>query len=303
MHENSSIVEALSHSLVVWILFSAAGFVPLLPFAVLGTVIPDADIFYSFISDKAPSLYLFTHGGISHSLAGAFFLSVLSYGVVTSIALIGIIPFSLVAIGGVSGFVAVLTGSLLHLAIDVLACPGIPLLAPVSDRKYTIGILPGPSILLACAAVGLVLVTVPWLMEFSFALHFYTLIVLIYLAVRGVFFLYAGIRIQGRKVPKVNPFSWLAISEEEDHCTVQEYSLVRGVIHESVFLRYKHTSAEEAKSALRLPEVRRLLYYSYCVIAERIGPELILSDPLRENGYLYYPPHYTRVAVPVGDQP
>ncbi len=139
----------------------------LLPFAVLGTVIPDADIFYSFISDKAPSLYLFTHGGISHSLAGAFVLSILSYGVVTSIALIGIIPFSLVAIGGVSGFAAVLTGALLHIAIDVLACPGIPLLAPVSDRKYTIGILPGPSILLAFAALGLVLVTVTRLLEFS----------------------------------------------------------------------------------------------------------------------------------------
>ena len=68
------------------------------------------------------------------------------------------------------GFAAVLAGALLHLAIDVLACPGIPLLAPVADRKYTMGILPGPSILLACAALGLVLVTVTRLLEFSQAL-------------------------------------------------------------------------------------------------------------------------------------
>lgn len=303
MHENSSSVDALSHSLVAWILFSAAGFVPLLPFAILGTVIPDADIFFSFISDEDPSLYLFTHGGIAHSLAGALILSVLSFGVIITIALAGIIPFTLVTGSGVSGFAAVLTGSLLHLAIDVLACPGIPLLAPVSDRKYTIGILPGPSILLAFAALGLVLVTVTQLLEFSRALQFYTLVVVIYLTVRGGFFLVASARIRGRKVPKVNPFRWLVISEDGEHCTVREYSLVRGVIRESVTPRYKLTSAEEVKATLRLPEVRRLFYFSYCVIAERTGPELILSDPLRENGYLYYPPHYKRVTIPMEGLP
>jgi inner membrane protein len=296
-------VDALSHSLVAWILFSAAGFVPLLPFAILGTVIPDTDIFFSFISDKEPSLYLFTHGGITHSLAGALIIAVLSSGVIITIARAGIIPFPLVAGIGVWGFAAVLAGALLHLTIDVLACPGIPLLAPFSDRKYTLGILPGPSILLACTSLGLVLVVVIRLLESSLALYFYSLIVLMYLAVRGVFFLYAGTQIQGRKVPKVNPFSWLAISEEQDHCTVREYSLIRGVLHESVFFRYKHTCREEVKSALRLPEVRRLIFHSCCVIAELRGTELVLSDPLRENGYLYYPPHHTRVTVPFGDQP
>jgi inner membrane protein len=296
-------VDTLSHSLVAWILFSAAGFVHLLPFAILGTVIPDADIFFSFISDKEPSLYLFTHGGITHSLAGALFLAVMSSGVIITIALAGIISFPLVAGSGVWGFAAVLAGALLHLAIDVLACPGIPLLAPFSDRKYTLGILPGPSILLAFAAPGLVLVTVTGLMEFSSALHFYTLVVVIYLAVRGGFFLVASVQLPGRKVPKVNPFRWLVIGEDKKHCTIREYSLVRGTVDEAVFCRYTHTGPEEVMSALRLPEVRRLFYYSYCVIAERTGPELVLSDPFRENGYLYYPPHYKRVTVPAEGQP
>jgi inner membrane protein len=303
MQENSSGVDALSHALVAWILFAAAGLVPLLPFAVLGTVIPDADIFFSFISDKDPSLYLFTHGGIAHSLAGALILSFLSCGVIHSLALAGIITFPLVAGGGVFEFLAVLTGALLHLAIDVLACPGIPLLAPFSDRKYTIGILPGPSILLAFAALGLILVTVTQLLDFSRALQFYTLVVVIYLTVRGGFFLVACVRIRGHKVPKVNPFRWLAILEDEKYCTVREYSLVRGVIAESVVFRYKDTTAEDVKSLLCLPEVRRLFYYSYSVIAERTGTELILSDPLRENGYLYYPPHYKRVTIPMEGQP
>jgi inner membrane protein len=47
------------------------GLTPLLPFAILGAVIMDADIFFSLISDSNPPLYLFTHGGIAHSLAGA----------------------------------------------------------------------------------------------------------------------------------------------------------------------------------------------------------------------------------------
>jgi inner membrane protein len=303
MHENSSGVDALSHSLVAWILFAEAGLVPLLPYAVLGTVLPDADIFFSFISDNDPSLYLFTHGGIAHSLAGALILSFLSCGVIYSLSMAGITAFPLVAGGGVSGFLAVLTGALLHLAIDVLACPGIPLLAPFSDRKFTIGILPGPSILLAFAALGVVLVTVTQLLEFSQALQFYTLVVVIYLTVRGGFFVCASIWIKGRKVPKVNPLHWLVISEDEEYCTIREYSMVSGVIRESVTPRYKLTSAEEVKAALRLPEVMRLFYYSYSIIAERTGPELILSDPLRENGYLYYPPHFKRVTIPMEGQP
>jgi inner membrane protein len=300
--ENSSGVDALSHSLVAWILFSVAGFIPLLPFAILGTVIPDADFFFSFISDKEPLLYLFTHGGITHSLAGALIWTVLSSGVVITIARAGIIPLPLVAGIGLWGFAAVLAGALLHLAIDVLACPGIPLLAPFSDRKYTLGILPGPSILLAFAAFGLLLVTVTGLMEFSSALHFYTLVVVIYLAVRGGFFLLASVRIPGRKMPKVNPFCWLGIREDKKHCTIREYSLVRGTVDEAVFFRYTHTGPEEVMSALRLPEVRRFFYYSYGVIAERTGSRLILSDPVRENGYLYYPPHYKRVIVPAEGQ-
>ena len=260
---------------------------------------------FSFPSSliRNPSLYLFTHGGIAHSLAGALVLSVLSYGVIVVIAFAGIITFPATAESGVFGFAAVLTGALLHLAIDVLAFPGIPLLAPFADRKYTTGILPGPSILLAVAALGLILVTVTRLLEFSCASAIYGTVVMLYLAVRGVFFLYAGTRLQGRKVPKVNPFRWLTISEDREHCTVREYSLVHGVIDESVFSRYNLTSAEEVKGALRLPEAKRLFYQSYCVIAERIGPELILSDPLRENGYLYYPPHYKRVTIRIGDQP
>jgi inner membrane protein len=296
-------VDALSHALIVCILFSVTGLSPLLPFAILGAVIMDADIFFSLISDTNPSLYLFTHGGIAHSLAGAPVLSVLAYLAIVLIARAGIIPLNAVAGYGVYGFAAVLGGALSHLAIDVLACPGIPLAAPFVDRKYTLGILPGPSILLAGAALGFVAVTVIRVLAFPQALTFYAWIVLLYLAVRGGLFLFAFIRLTGRKVPGINPFRWLAISEDETSLTVRQYILFRGFSRESVFTRYTNTSAAEVKSALRFPEVRRLFFHSSCVTAERIGSVLVLQDPLREKGYLYYPPHYKRVDVTIEGHP
>jgi len=296
-------VDALSHALIVLILFSGAGLIPLLPFAILGAVIIDVDIFFSLISDTNPSLYLFTHGGIAHSLAGALVLSVLACLATLFIAFAGIIPLPALAGGGVYGFEAVLCGALSHLAIDALACPGIPLLAPFADRKYTLGILPGPSILLAGAAFGIVVLMVTGLPGFSQALALYAGIALLYLAVRGGLFLLAGAWLPGRKIPGMNPLRWLTITGNEASFSVREYTLFRGFSGESVFSLYKDTSADEVKSALRFPEVRRVFFHSYSVTAERDGSNLILSDPLREQGYLYYPPHYKRVTVTIEEQP
>jgi inner membrane protein len=292
-------VDALSHALLVLILFSVTGLTPLLPFAILGAVIMDVDIFFPFISDTNPSLYLFTHGGITHSLAGALVLSVLACLVTILVASAGIISLPALEGYGVYGFAAVLCGALAHLAIDVLACPGIPLLAPFADRKYTPGILPGPSVLLAGIAFGVIAVTVTGLLEFSLAFILYAGIVLTYLAVRGGLFLFVGTRLPGRKIPGIHPLRWLTITGDEASFTVRQYTLFRGFSGESVFSRYKNTSAGEVKSALRFPEVRRLFFHSYGVTAERDGSDLILSDPLRENGYIYYPPHYRRVTVKI----
>ena len=290
-------MDALSHALTAWILFSVTGLTPLLPFAILGAVIMDADIFFSLITDTLPSLYLFTHGGIAHSLAGALVLSVLTYLSIFLIALTGIITLSALAGYGVYGFAAILGGALSHLAIDTLACPGIPLFAPFSDRKYTAGILPGPSILLAGAALGLVAVTVTGVLAFPHALVFYAWTVLLYLAVRGGSFLVVGVWLPGRKIPGINPLHWMTVIENVASFTLWQYTVFRGFSRESVFTKYKDTSAAEVKSVLQFPEVRRLFFHSCWVIAERTGSVLILSDPLREKGYLSYPPHFKRVVV------
>jgi inner membrane protein len=298
---NLFFVDALSHALIAWILFSVTGLTSLLPFAILGAVIMDADIFFSLITDTIPSLYLFTHGGIAHSFTGALVLSVLAYLSIFLIALAGIISLPALAGYGVYGFAAILGGALSHLMIDVLACPGIPLLAPFADRKYTLGILPGPSILIAGAALALVVVTMTGILTFPRALVFYAWTVLLYLAVRGGSFLVVGVWLPGRKIPGVNPLRWMTITGNAASFTVRQYIVFRGFSGESVFTKYKDTSAAEVKSVLQLPEVRRLFFHSCCVIAERTGSDLILSDPLREKGYLYYPPHFKRVAVTLED--
>jgi len=290
-------VDALSHALIACILFSVPGLTHLLPFALLGAVIPDADIFFPGMSDRIPSLYLFTHGGIAHSIAGAFVLSLLVYGTVVLLAAAGIILPGSIAAAGVYGFAAVLAGALLHVAIDVAACPGIPVLAPFSDRKYTLGILPGPSMLLAIAALGLVGVTMLSFLPFSSAIVFYGVTVILYLAVRTGMFLIAEVKLPGRKIPSVNPFRWLVIQEDERSYRTRYYTLFQGYSDEAVFEKYRNTDAHEIAVASQFLKVRRLFFFSYIVTAERIGPVLILTDPLREKGYLYYPMKFKRVEV------
>jgi inner membrane protein len=294
---NSSFVDALSHALIAVILFSGPGLLPLIPFAVLGAVIPDIDILFVRISDRNPSLYLFTHGGIAHSIAGVFVLSLIAYSTVILLAAAGIIPAGAPAAAGMYGFAAILAGALLHLLIDVSAIPGIPVLAPFSDRKYTLGILPGPSLLLAVAAFGLVVVTVLSILSFSSALVLYGMIVIFSLAVRVGIFLIATGTLPGRKIPTINPLRWLVIEEDESSYMTRYYTLFRGCSDDAVFEKFRNTDSHEIAVASYLPEVRRLRFFSYIVTAERTGSVLVLSDPLRERGLLYYPTNYKRVEV------
>ena len=291
-------VDALSHALIAYILFSVPPLAPLIPFAVLGAVLPDADIFFSAIADRNPSLYLFTHGGGAHSIAGSVLLSTVGYGTVLLITAAGNVPSAVIASAGVSGFAAVIAGGFLHIAIDVLACPGIPLLVPFSDRKFTLGILPGPSLFLAFCALGAVAVTVLRLLPFSSALLLYGGMVIAVIALRAGMFLVADAKLTGRKVPSINPLRWLVIREDKATISVQRYTFFSGFSGEAVFEKYRNTDGRELSLVEDLPEVRRFLFHAYCMTAERIGSVLILADPVREKGYLYYPPKYKRIAVP-----
>ena len=130
-------MDALSHALIAVILFSASGQNQLIPFAILGAVIMDADILFSWISDRIPSLYLFTHGGITHSIAGAVVLSLLAYLTVISLSAAKVISGA--GAVGVYGFAAILAGAFLHIVIDVSAGPGHPGPCPVFRKEILTG--------------------------------------------------------------------------------------------------------------------------------------------------------------------
>jgi inner membrane protein len=66
-------------------------------------------------------------------------------------------------------------------------------------------------------------------------------------------------------------------------------------------MKHRSTSAGETLSFLTRPEVRRLRFHSYIVTVEKVGDEIVFSDPLRVSGRIFYPPHYTRVRVPLPD--
>jgi len=290
-------VDALSHALIAVILFSAPGLNPLIPFAILGAVIMDADILFSWISDRIPSLYLFTHGGITHSIAGAVVLSLLAYLTVISLSAAEVISGA--GAVGMYGFAAILAGALLHIVIDVSAVPGIPVLAPFSDRKYSLGILPGPSLLLFVAAFVLVMEVALSMATFSSAIELYGIVVVVYITVRAGMFLAVGIQLPGRKIPSVNPLRWLVILEDATSYRTRTYTLFKGYSDEAVFEKYKNADASDVFAVSQFPEVRRFFFFSYAVTAERNGQVLVLADPLRVKGLLSYPSKYKRIEVKI----
>jgi inner membrane protein len=297
-------VDSLTHAFVAAAIFTAAGLPHLVPFAVLGAVILDTDIFFSLFSDPLPTLHGFTHGGYAHSIIGGIVMTVLANAGLWLAAAAGLVDRSVFAFFGPIASAAILAGVFLHIGIDTLASPGIPLLAPFSDYKYSVGLLPGPSITLMIASIIVLVGMVIGRLSFVAGLMVIVVVVCLYLAVRtGSFLLVRGGRCKGRLVPTISPLRWMAISETGDAWTVRHYTLGRGVTDQVVFEKYCNTTPTEVRQSISLPEVKRLIYHSYIITAAKEGDTLVFRDPLREGGYIPYPPHFKRVAVPVGGVP
>jgi inner membrane protein len=294
-------VDTLSHALIAVIILLAAGLPGFIPFAVIGAVILDADIFFPFISDRSPRLYVFTHGGITHSFAGAVVLSVPAFLVIGVVRATGFVPSPLFAEYGIAAFLIMVAAAFLHLFIDFLACPGIPILAPFSDRKYTPGILPGPSVLVTCASVGILVPVIMNRVPIITALTLYAVIVVLYLACRMGAFLFAAVILPGRRVPMINPFRWLVITENDAAFTIRYYTVFRGFNGAEVIEKFKNTDAREIQPYLDMPEVRRLKFNSYIMTVEKNRSSLVFQDPLRGKGYVWYPHKFREVIISIKD--
>lgn len=298
-------MDSLTHALTAAVLAYTLGLPQLLPFVVLGAVIIDADIFFSRVSDSNPRLYLFTHGGCAHSLGGAVVMAVLAWAGIALATLAGMITPALPAPAGLIAFAAVLGGAFLHIGLDTLACPGIPLFAPFSDTKYTAGILPGPSMLLAVTSIVFLIGMGLGVISFPGMILPYVAIICAFLAVRLAAF--CGVRAvfradlhgNGRAVPMISPLRWLLIGETPDAWTVREYRTLRGTTEPMIFLKYRHTTAEAVAPYLIVPEVRRVRYHSYITTVEQEEADLVVADPLRKAGLIFYPPYFTEVRIPL----
>lgn len=150
-------MDSFSHAFIIAIPLLLAGNAVLVPFAVIGAVIPpDIDGVFFLFPDDEPSRYIFTHGGITHSIAGASLLSLVAF--IGLYLLSGISWFSRFFPEGVTMMagLAILAGAMLHILIDYLAYPGIPLFWPFSTEKFTLGIFPGgPSLMILILSLGL----------------------------------------------------------------------------------------------------------------------------------------------------
>lgn len=294
-------MDSFTHAIAAAGLGGALGLPALVPFAVLGSVIVDADALFSRLSDPHPALYLFTHGGIAHSFAGAAVMAGLAWAGIAIVGLVGLLPISLVVAAGPAGFAAVLSGAYLHVALDWLACPGLPLFAPFSDRKYTLGLLPGPSLLLLALSTAVLFLIGARVFSVAALCLPAVMIAGAFLAVRLAAFVHAHRRVRGagRLVPTIDPRRWLVIGETPEAWSVGEYRVGKGTAPPVIHQTFQGISAREAVPYLETPQARRVRYHSYALTVTREGDAIVVADPVRESGLVRYPFDHVRARLPL----
>ncbi|UUX91386.1 metal-dependent hydrolase [Methanoplanus endosymbiosus] len=265
-------------------------------FGVIGTVLPDMDILMQRLSDTDPRLYIFSHGGITHSIAGSLLLSVTGFFTVCLMKLSGILSPPADPVFQIFGLGMMIGGALLHVAFDYLAYPGIPLFYPFSDEKYTLGIFPGPSIFLSIVSIVFLLMLITGLItEFADTSGIYVWGI-VFFAVIAFAFIKKGFvagRFRGHEaIPTLNPLHWIIVSGDEKEYTVRRYSLTKGVYGEAVYKKTDGVGEEDIKDLADDPDMKRLRYYSYLVVFEQRPEGIRAYDPLRVSGLIFYPPKF-----------
>ena len=286
-------MDSLTHALIIAIPLALAGRSDLAVYGILGAVLIDVDVLFSLFPGRDPRLYIFTHGGFTHSFFGASIVVLLSAAVSFPISPVFpslMAPFRPVAV------MAIAAGALTHLAADYLAYPGIPLLYPVSDRKYTLGILGGPSAFLmlgslayiGAMAFGTARLGQPWPY-----VAFFGLVIALSAGARA----WTAYKVKGRTIATMSPFKWMVIEEMPDAYRFYSYDFFKGASPAEAYEKYTGLTAAEAEKHARLPEMRRLRYNSYIVIAEKNGDTITFKDPVREKGHIWYPPQHKSLVI------
>lgn len=290
-------MDTFTHALSALVIFSIPPDGYILPFAVLGAIIPDVDVVYGAISRRSPGLYLLTHGGFTHSIAGSLATSTLAFLVAYALAITGLVPWIRPGLFGPVALLCMLAGALLHVLEDFLAYPGIPLLYPLTERKFTAGIFPGPSLVLF--AVSLAFIT--WAamgVAGPAALGWYAAIFFGFIGLSAAVKGYMALTYPGQTIPTFNPLRWLLLDADDRTVSLREYRFLRGITPILTLDRFQGTSAQDLEQFRDLPEVRRHRYFSYLSVAEKNGGTVTLRDPLRDRGIIPYPPSSVSVSIP-----
>lgn len=289
-------MDSVTHAFFVAGILTFLGRPDLILFGVMGAVMIDSDILYSKISDRSPSLYVFTHGGFTHSLAGALVVAGATSAGILMIASARLVPSLTLAGISTAAIGAVFLGSFTHVALDYLAYPGIPVLYPVTDRKYTLGVFAGPSpVMMVVSWVYLILLILG--AASLAALPFWFGIFLLVAAVFTVLKIFMALTLKGESIPTFNPFRWYEIRETADSFIFRCISLIRGSCGEKEFLKSRDVTIRDMGRSDGVPEVKRLKYYSYFTTAERDGDAIVIRDPLRDEGIIFYPQSYKKIRI------
>lgn len=283
-------MDSLTHALIITVLLILIGRPDLIPYGIMGAVLIDIDVAFQLISDRDPRLYIFTHGGFTHSFLGA---SIISLGIVV----IGIALSSVFGPFGPMALLAITGGALSHLAIDFLACPGIPLLYPLTDRKYTAGILGGPSVFIMVASIAYIILMLLGQADIRHPWAYIAVFLLVGTLSAGTK-AYAALTIKGRTIATKSPFRWLVIEDTPEAYLFYEYDLFNGRSSGESYEKFKGITPDDAGLYDRMPELRRLRYHSYIVTAEKNGSSITYRDPMRELRHVWYPPYFKSLTIP-----
>ncbi|HZD43515.1 MAG TPA: metal-dependent hydrolase, partial [Methanomicrobiales archaeon] len=239
-------MDALSHAFLIYALMVAIGRPDLAAFAILGAVIPDIDVLFRRASHRSPRLYIFTHGGFTHSLLGASLLAALVYAAAGASAVIApLSPFSGVPFG-LLPLAAVIAGAWSHLAFDYLASPGIPLLYPLSDRKYTLNIFAGPSMVMFVMSISYLVLLL--LGRASLAdIPLFAAAFLVLLAARAALKVSVLRRVDGTVFPTPHALKWISIADRENEIHLKRYHCLRGADPATIFPKFLNITPPETE--------------------------------------------------------
>jgi inner membrane protein len=293
-------VDSVTHALAASSLFLAAGQPQLVPFAALGSVAMDIDILLMWFPEKDPKYYVFTHGGFTHSICGSLVIGSMVFAAAAAITLAGPGAGLFGAGLGPRGLVALLAGSLTHVLCDFIAYPGIPVLYPLTDRKYTAGIFAGPSLLLMAVSwyyLATLLLSVTTVAEY----RIWAMIFVGYVGAKALLKIFLAATTDGATIPTKNPLRWFVIREEDGSYSIQSRHLLGGLTEPRIFPKFLNIEPLEVEHYRDLPEVRRHRYNSYITTVEKAGDTITFRDPFRSEGYTPYPFQHVTVDVLSGE--